>query len=132
MAEESTTEMERWLNVIDAALEDMAPPEPPSRRQLIIARQAKIRRMIGQGHRLPAIRDRLAKAGLDIPIGTLRDYVYNGEPSMAGRAAKVARERKKSGTKRIADAEQGEAFFLPDNATEATAGGAPVRARKMI
>ena len=132
---DAENELERRLTAIDAALDVMETPEPPSLRQLIIAAQPKIRRKLAEGHRLPAIRDALVTAGIDIKLGTLRDYLYNGEPSAAGRAAKIKRGRKKAdaGSGRQEASKVAVApFILPSNATEATAGGHPVRARKMV
>jgi len=126
---------ETQLEAIDAMLDGLPPPEAPSARQLVIASRGKIHAKLAAGQRLETIRDGLAAIGFDIKLNTLRDYLYNGEASKgartATRAIKTRKVRKPSPMAETTPAPV-TSFVLPADATEATAGGGPVRARKML
>ena len=120
---------ETRLMEAEAALDSLPVPDPPSSRQVIIASRRKILEKV-KTHGWKAVHARFVQIGHNITIETFKDYVYKGALSKPGRTAE--RERTKRRAQKADHSLQQSPIVLAPEATQATAGGKPVVAHKVI
>lgn len=123
------TAFERRLMEAEAALDNLPVPDPPSSRQVVIAARRKILEKV-KTHGWKAVHATFVQIGHDITIETFKDYVYKGEPSKSGRTAERERTRRK--VLKAESLPEASPIVLAPQATQATAGGKPVVAHKVI
>ena len=124
------SDFERRVAEARAALEAMPEPAPTTSRQVIITTREDIKRKAAEhGHGgLEKVWQVYVSIGHNLKLSTFRDYVYNGETSREAKGAEAARKTRRSRKVTVVTEEA-----IADTAivTESTAGGGPVRARKM-
>ncbi len=123
------TTFERRVREAEAALDSLPVPDPPSSRQIIIAARRKILEKV-KSHGWRAVHATFVEIGHDITIETFKDYVYKGGLSKPGRTAE--RERTKRKAQKADHSLEQSTIVLAPEATQATAGGKPVVAHKVI
>lgn len=116
---------EQRVREAEAALDGLPTPDPPSSRQVIIACRRKILEKV-QSHGWRAVHASFVALDHPVTLETFKDYVYKGKTSKAGRTAE--RERRK--IPKVVPTEQTTVVMAPE-ATQATAGGRAVVARKL-
>ena len=122
------SEFDQRVREVREALAAMPAPAPASSRQVIIATRDDIKAK-ARTHGIEAVWKTYAALGHAVTLGTFRDYVYNGEKSRRAKGAEAETQRKRSARIRKATTAP---FSLPDDATESTANGRPVRARPNV
>ena len=120
---------ETRLMEAEAALDNLPVPNPPSSRQVIVASRRKILEKV-KSHGWKVVHASFVQIGHNITIETFKDYVYKGAVSKPGRAAERERTLRKA-QKADRSLDQSQIVLAPE-ATQATAGGKPVVAHKVI
>jgi hypothetical protein len=125
---------EDGIKVIDEAIAEMDDPVVDSKCQVVVARRQELRVLHNKGYTWDQIAAKLTAKGFKITGNTLKVYVNGASLSRAAKTAGEAIKKRQSADKKTRAAQEAPKAGrdrLPLNATEATAKGRPVLARRI-